>query len=282
MIIYKQYNQEQLNNQYNNRLHVPDFADYLERWDKRSIETRNRHAYISNIRYGDHSRECLDLFPSGKPNAKVLVFIHGGYWQMFDKTKFHFIADTFVPHGITTVLINYPLAPDATMDEMVASCRKALRWLHEHLNKYNADPQQVYLAGHSAGGHLAAMFMQKEWARGTQHFIKGVYAISGLYNLRPIQLSYLNKVLQMDEAMAIRNSPVELMPSTFCPLLIAVGEAETQEFKEQGHELFNKGKNNTVSIDLVELPGLNHFSILDSLVYENALLCKSLLKLIGI
>src|SRR5690349_3838644 len=119
MIIYKHYNQEQLDNQYNNRLQVPDFATYFERWDKLSAATREKHTYIKDLKYGDHSRESLDIFPSGKPNAKVLVFIHGGYWQLFDKTKFHFIASVFLRYNITTVLINYPLAPVAAMDEIV-------------------------------------------------------------------------------------------------------------------------------------------------------------------
>ena len=121
MIIYKQYSQEELDNQYNNRLQVPHFATYLERWDKLSEATRQKHAYVKDLQYGDHWRECLDIFPSGKRGSKVLVFIHGGYWQLFDKTKFHFIAAAFLPHHITTVIINYPLAPAAAMDEIVAS-----------------------------------------------------------------------------------------------------------------------------------------------------------------
>ena len=125
MTIYKQYNQEELDNQYNNRLHVPDFATWLERWDKWSEVARQKHAYVKDLQYGDHPRECLDIFPSGKEGSKVLLFIHGGYWQLFDKTTFHFIAAPFLPHHITTVVINYPLAPAAAMDEIVASCRKA-------------------------------------------------------------------------------------------------------------------------------------------------------------
>jgi arylformamidase len=279
MIIYKQYNQEQLDNQYNNRLHVPDFATYLERWDKLSEATRAKHAYIKDLQYGDHPRECLDIFPSGKPNAKVMVFIHGGYWQLFDKTKFHFIAEAFMSHHITTVLINYPLAPVATMNEIVASCHKAMLWLQQNIAAFNADPKGVYIAGHSAGAHLAAMLMSKQWADEMQHFIKGVCLLSGLFNLTPIQLSDRNEALHMDKEMAIKNSPVEFLPEQICPLLIAVGATETEEFKDQSKELYNTCKNKAVSIELIELQGLNHFSILDALVDENALLQKAIIKL---
>lgn len=281
MIIYKQYNQDQLDNQYNNRLHVPDFAAYIERWDKLSEATRTKYAFIKDLQYGDHPRERLDIFPSGKPNAKVLVFIHGGYWQLFDKTKFHFIAEAFLPQNITTVLINYPLAPAATMDEIVASCRKAMLWLQQNLAAFNADPTEVYIAGHSAGAHLAAMLLSKQRANEIQHFLKGICLLSGLFNLIPIQLSNRNEVLQMDKEMAIRNSSIELVAAQTCPLLLAAGAAETDEFKDQSREFYNHCKNKAASIELLELQGLNHFSILDALADEKTLLHTAMVKMIG-
>ena len=278
MIIYKQYNQEELDNQYNNRLQVPDFATYLERWDKLSEATRQKHEYVKDLQYGDRPEECLDIFPSGKPGSKVLVFIHCGYWQLFDKAKFHFVAEAFMPHNITTVVINYPLAPAATMDEIVASCRKAMRWLQQNSDAFNANPEQVYIAGHSAGAHLAAMLMNKEWAVETQHFVKGICLLSGLYNLIPVQLSYVNAVLQMDKETAVRNSPAELAAVQTCSLLVSAGGAETEEFKDQSRELYNHWKNK-MPVQLIELPGLNHFSILDALVDENTSLHKAMVKL---
>jgi len=208
-----------------------------------------------------------------------LVFIHGGYWQMFDKTTFHFIAEAFLLHNITTVLINYPLAPAANMDEIVASCRKAMLWLQQNIAAFNADPQHVYVVGHSAGAHLAAMLIEKEWAKKMQHFIKGICLISGLFDLIPIQLSYVNEVLQMDKEMAIRNSPIQLVSTQPCRLLVAVGTAETEEFKVQGRGLYTNWKGQATSIELLEIPGLNHYSIIDSLVDENKLLHAAIVKL---
>lgn len=280
MIIYKQYNKEQLDNQYNNRLHVPDFATYLQRWDTWSEATRQQHTYIKDLPYGDHPRECLDIFPSGKPNSKVLVFIHGGYWQLFDKTKFHFVAASFLPHHVTTVVINYPLAPAATMDEIVASCRKAVRWLQQNLAAYDANPQQIYIAGHSAGAHLATMLMSKEQAVEITPFVKGMCLISGLYNLVPVQLSYVNAVIGMDKETAERNSPVNLPAVQTCPLLVSAGSAETEAFKDQSSELYTRWKTKT-PVQLLQLPGVNHFSILDALVDENTLLHQAMMKMMN-
>jgi arylformamidase len=283
MAIYKHYNQEQLNRQYNNRLHVPDFETYFQRWEKLSRETVEKYPVIRDISYGDLSRECLDVFPSATGNSKTFVFIHGGYWQKFDKTNFHFIAKAFHSYGITTVLINYPLAPYATMDEIVASSRKAILWLQQNLAELNGDPHQMYIAGHSAGGHLAAMLMEKEWAQNnTVDFIRGVCTLSGIFNLEPIQLSNLNAVINMTEGTALRNSAVQLIPLDSCPLLLCVGTDETKEFKSQSRELYNKWKNKNSYTRLLQIPGINHYSIAETLLHQGSSVHLAMCKLMGI
>lgn len=282
MIIYKKYNQQELDLQYNNRFHVPDFENYLKTWEQLSRQAEKKFGVIKDIAYGDLSRECLDIFPSPNPGSKTLVFIHGGYWQRLDKSLFHFIAGSFVNYGITTVLINYPLAPAATMDQIVISCRNAVSWVHKNADQWNGDPNQIYIAGHSAGAHLASMLIAEEENQSKKNFIKGICAISGLYNLIPIQLSNINETLQMDKEMAIRNSPSLMTPVETCPLLVTVGADETTEFRDQSSELNNKWKNKISSIEFSEIPRLNHFSILDSFCDTNSLLHQSICNLIKI
>src|SRR4030095_15667937 len=149
MTVYKHYDQEQLNDQYNNRLHVPDYAEYFDRWEKLSTETEKEHTVLKNIFFGDYPRECLDIYPAAIPFAKTVIFIHGGYWHLLDKTLFHFLAAPFLKHDVTTVFINYPLAPKASMDFIVSSCRKAIRWLHDNAVRFNGNPSQLYVIGHS-------------------------------------------------------------------------------------------------------------------------------------
>ena len=115
MEVYKQYSQQQLDAQYNNRLHVPDFADYFERWEKLSRYAEKEHPVFKDIAYGSHPLECLDIFPAVNANAKTLVFIHGGYWHLLDKRLFHFLASAFLEKNVTTVLLNYPLALSTLM-----------------------------------------------------------------------------------------------------------------------------------------------------------------------
>ena len=122
MFAYKHYDQDLLDRQFNNRLRVPDFQEYFDRWELLSREVEEKIPVKKDLAYGDRPRERLDIFPSAQPQSKTLVFIHGGYWQMLDKAMFRFIADGFHSYNITIVLLTYPLAPDVSIDQMVLSC----------------------------------------------------------------------------------------------------------------------------------------------------------------
>jgi arylformamidase len=267
MLIYKQYDQAALDRQYNNRLQVPDFATHLDRWESLSRQTEKDYKVAVDISYGKLLRQKLDIYPSLHPRSRTLIFIHGGYWQKFDKANFQFIAKAFYTHNITTVIINYPLGPSAPVDEIVASCIDAVRWLYNNVEAYNGDPTQLYIAGHSAGAQLAAMVLATNWKQFdlAGDVIKGACVISGIFNLIPIRLSYLNQSLRMDTTAALRNSPVQLVPSVLCPLTIVVGSNETDEFLDQSRELYNCWKEN-IPAEIMELPGLNHFSILETVL----------------
>ena len=280
MTVYKNYNQEALNLQYNNRYHVPDFETHLQLWQRLSLQTEKELNIVKDISYGPSKRECLDIVPSAKSNSKVLVFIHGGYWQKFDKSNFHFIAKTFYSYEITTVIINYPLSPVATMNEIVSSCHAALTWVHNNIKTYNGDANNIFIAGHSAGAHLAAMLLLKENTE--MNFIKGICGFSGLYNLMPIQHSNINDGLGMNSEMASKNSPALNEPTTICPIVLACGSDETDEFIDQSKELQKNWQQKINSIKFIEIPGLNHFSILSAIIDTKGMLHQSICKLMRI
>jgi arylformamidase len=133
---------------------------------------------------------------------------------MNDKENFAFFAEGLLPLGINLAVIEYTLAPAARLDRIVSEVRRSVRWLAEHLGGYGADPSRLYVAGHSAGGHLTAMTMPLPEVRG------GI-AISGIYDLEPIRLNYLNEKLGLDVAEAERNSPVRHLPPAAGELVVA-------------------------------------------------------------
>jgi len=281
MLVYKHYDQSALDRQYNNRLHVPDFSTYLERWELLSRQTEKEFPVIKNLSYGSLPREQLDIYPSLQPSSKTLIFIHGGYWHKLGKEDFQFITGAFREYDVTTVLINYPLAPTVSMDQIVASCREAVRWISQNIAAYNGDPGQLYVAGYSAGGHLAAMLLATDWRHHNFNtdLIKGVCTISGLFNLIPILLSDINPVLDMDRETALRNSPVRQVPSTNCPLVIAVGGDETDEFLCQSSEIYDCWKE-IIPVEMIEIPGVNHYSIVETILEPESRLHLAMLHLL--
>jgi arylformamidase len=286
MFVYKQFDQESLDAQYNTRLQVPDYEDYFKKWESLSRETEQKLPVVKDIAYGSLQRERMDIYPSTQPQSKTLIFIHGGYWQLLDKSLFHFIANSFHSYGITTVLVTYPLAPEVSIDQIVLSCKKAITWLNNNISAYNGDPDQMYVAGHSAGAHLGAMLMATNWplfnTEVPANVLKGICAVSGLFNLIPIYHSYVNKVVNMDIETAKRNSPVNLQPVNSCPLLLAVGNAESAEFNDQAKELYTSWKAKGTDIQLLQLPGENHYSIAEAITDRQSPLHQALKQLMKI
>jgi len=275
MFVYKQYDQTALDRQYNTRLQVPEYAIHLQRWEDTSREAEKKFKPVHDIAYGDHERERLDIYPSSKKKAKTLVFIHGGYWQKFDKSLFQFVAEAFVSYECTVVLITYPLTPSVPLATIAASCQKAVRWVHANIHQYNGDPDELYVAGHSAGGHLAVMMM----CAGPAGMVKGVCAMSGLFDLKPIRLSEINEIVQLDEHAVSRNSPVDLKPVCRCPMVIAVGADESDEFIAQSEALYFSWQKHNVPMELLRLPAINHYSIVESFADINSLLHAAMLQL---
>jgi arylformamidase len=282
MFIYKNYDKKALDGQYNNRAGVLDFAEIVQQWEDRSEQVRRCAKLFQDVRYGRNGREQLDIFPAPRPGSPIQAFFHGGYWQAMDKRMAHFLVDGFSKLQVTTVFVNYPLAPQASLDEIVTSCRNAIVWLYYHVAEYGGDPKRIYVSGSSAGGHIVAMLMATNWKEFAedlpQDLIKGGCAISGLFDLTPIQLCYVNDNLGMDEATAQRNSPILLSPTCNSPLIISVGELESDEFHSQSREFSKVWSQKEIPITQLTLAQVNHFTILEQLTDKKAPLNQAILQ----
>jgi acetyl esterase/lipase len=142
------------------------------------------------------------------------------------KENFTFVATGPLMIGMNVARVGYTLAPAASMDEIVAEIGSALDWLTAELPALDGDPEKLLLSGWSAGAQLAAMNMHHP-------SVRGCLAISGIYDLEPMRHCYVNDKLGLDEAMALRNSPIRLQPSAKVPLAIVVGGAELPLMRQQ-------------------------------------------------
>ena len=200
-MLFRGMDRAQLDAAYNNSAAVENYAAIKLEWSRRSARVRDSRRGHLDLVYGSAPRQRLDLFLADDRGAATLAFIHGGYWQRNDKSEYSYIAEGPLAHGFNVAVVEYTLAPDARMDQIVGEVGLALGWLAAHLAEYGADPGLIYVSGHSAGGHLTAMTIGLG-------VVRGGLAVSGLYDLAPIRLSYLNAKLGLDASEARRNSPI--------------------------------------------------------------------------
>ena len=245
---------------------------YISDWVKRSETVSNAWSPRSNISYGSRPRQRLDVFPCGSTDAPTLLYIHGGYWQMGDKEAYGFIGDALLASGFNFVLVEYTLAPEVQMDDIVSEIYAAIDWVIEKISKYGGDPRRVFICGHSAGGHLTAMAMN-------DRRIAGGIAISGLFDLEPIRLNYLNQKLGLDEAEMLRNSPIRHIPAESSPLIVTVGLDELPELIRQSEDYYNAWQSQGHDGQYLPIPGHDHFSVLEELARADGLILKALKNL---
>ena len=245
---------------------------YISDWVKRSETVSNAWSPRSNISYGSRPRQRLDVFPCGSTDAPTLLYIHGGYWQMGDKEAYGFIGDALLASGFNFVLVEYTLAPEVQMDDIVSEIYSAIDWVIEKISKYGGDPRRVFICGHSAGGHLTAMAMN-------DRRIAGGIAISGLFDLEPIRLNYLNQKLGLDEAEMLRNSPIRHIPAESSPLIVTVGLDELPELIRQSEDYYNAWQSRGHDGQYLPIPGHDHFSVLEELARADGLILKALKNL---
>jgi arylformamidase len=273
---------ESLARQYNNRALVPDHPQYFARWGDASARTRSTMASRLDQRYGDMPGESIDLFPARKGDGTCMMFIHGGYWRSLDKRDFSFLAPAWVDAGVSLAVVNYDLCPKVTIDEIVRQMLRASRWLWQHAEDFGMDQDRLYISGHSAGGHLAAMMMAAVFpvfdANLPKDLWKGGLAISGVYDLRPLpQLEFLQQDLRLDEAAAERLSPAFIPPATRAPVMTAVGGDESGEFRRQNALLGERWR--SAFAGDIPMPGRNHFSVVDDLADQRSALFAGARKL---
>jgi arylformamidase len=269
---------------YNLRAAVPEHLTYFARYERESAALRAHWPGRLDLAYGPTSRQAIDLFLPRTRAAPLLVFIHGGYWQSRDRKDFSFVAGPLLERGAAVALLGYDLAPEVRMDAIVAEVRAGLAWLYRHAQAHGCDPARLHIAGHSAGGHLAAMALATDWRTIglPEDVIKGVCAISGVFDLEPIRLCYLNEVVGLDEGEARRNSPLHQALPGGCPVIVALGELETKAFHEHSRRFAAKLERDGWACQLLVQPGVDHFGIVMSMAETDAPLVQAIAQQMGL
>ncbi len=283
---------EWYNGMYNNRELVSQAGAHIEFWQQRSQEVL-RETSNSRVQafFGDGQFENLDIYPVVNASkhektqlAPVVVFIHGGYWRSLYKEDHAFLAPAINQLGACAVVLNYDLCPQVSVEQITMQMVKALAWVWAHIGEYGGDPTRIHLVGHSAGGHLTALLMNARWKKFNKalpkDLVKSGLSISGLHELESIRKTpFLNVSLKLDEASAVKLSPAWMPKPKRGQLYGVVGGLESEEFIRQCLLIQTSWGKKAVPIAKV-IEGLQHFSILESLLEPDSVVSKILKKMI--
>ena len=274
-----------LESEYDLRARHPEHVDVVARWRTASVLVRRIESSRRDVRYGDGDGETLDVYPTPRADAPVLVFIGGGYWRSHDKADYAFLAPAFTAAGALVVVPGYALCPAVGIEHIALQMTRAFAWVHRHAALYGGDPRRIVAVGHAAGAHLAAMLLDCRWKDVDPalppQLLAGALAISGVYDLEPLRHApFLQADLRLTPASVRRLSPA-FFPRPRKPLLVAVGLDESAEFRRQAALIRDQW--GPTAVPVVEtIPGVNHYTILHGLADPRARLHRMAVRLLGL
>jgi len=290
--MYRNFDSKTLAQEYSPSSCIDDIGIFIQQYIDQSQQAlklaQDNSKILTNLQYGGNKDEVLDLFlplESTKTKQKLQVYIHGGYWQELSKNESSFAATNFQQQGYHFAVLNYSLAPDATLSEIVEQNRNALIWLYQHADDYGYDKNEIYLSGSSAGAHLTMMMAMTNWSNYldvSDTIIKGICAVSGIYDLTPISQTYINDPLQLTKTEISTLSPLLLKTNNDylinCKIILAYGDNETKEFKRQTIAMKQFLVQNSLASTCSEIENRNHFNVILDLANADSWLSRQVLE----
>ena len=287
--VYRDYDAAALYAQYDNRAQLSEEA--LEAI-KANQNTRSAEYRVSavkkhlDVKYGNDSRERLDIYLPEADTPPMFAFMHGGYWQWNDKEGFDFLAKELNAHGAAFANIEYSLCPAVTLAELTNQCQRAIAHLWKNASAYGYDANKIIVSGHSAGGHLTAMMQSTDWpaidSALPSNVVAGGLPISGVYDVEPIRLTPLNEAVQLGPDDVAAMSPMFLPPLSSGETIIAFGGDEYDEFDRQAEDLAKLWAEQGAETSTLNMPGRDHFTALSALAEPDHDLFAAALKLLGL
>lgn len=249
-----------------------DTRAVLDRYALESQSVRALSGSTLDQSYGPHPRDVLEIFLPEETAATgpvpCVVFVHGGWWKGGCPQDRAMLAPAFTARGYGFASIGYPLAPEASLRDIVSSVKAGLAWLREHGPTYGLDMRNFLLVGNSAGGHLAAMLGAEACLRSlgiAPKNLKGLCLLSGLYDLAPLRETFADTWLRLDDDAIHDLSPVRSLPPATVPIFLGLGAREPSGFDLQRHLYADCLARAGHQFSLETIPGKNHFEVIEDI-----------------
>ena len=282
--VYRHYTKAELDRNFDQRGWARNAEEVIARYVARSRATRARLDHRRNVRYGPSADETLDIFYAPRSPAPVQVFVHGGAWRHFTKDDYSFVADSFVPAGIHTVVLSFANLPTVRLPDMLAQVRRGFAWVCRHAESFGGDPSRVYACAHSSGAHLTALALAADpAAQGLDDgCVQAATLLSGPYDMEPVMLSARSAYVRLTAYEVAALSPLAHADAIRCPIVIASADGDTDEFKRQSDAFAAAlGRAGRLAGRIV-LTGMNHFEGMEAFGDPDGPLTAAILNQMGV
>ena len=274
-----------------------NYQPFIQAYVDQSLRARERALDLGarwlDVRTGPEPAQRMDLCLPAQPPAAgtpLLVFIHGGYWQELSARDSLFSAAQCIERGVAFCAFDYTLAPAASVGQIVAECRQALRVLAQGAAQWGIDARRIVVAGSSAGAHLAAMCClpgagpSAELAGDQPPVARPCAAvlISGIYELQPLVGTSINDALGLTDDTARLQSPALQRLAGFPPTVVCWGQIETAAFKTQSQRFAAALQAAGTACRTLEVGARNHFDVALDLADASTTLGRQTFDLLGV
>jgi arylformamidase len=285
--VWLDMDQAELDAAYNQAVYAPNVAEVLQRYADRSEAARAVVGEPLRFAYGDSAIEGLDVYPTGKPDAPIAIFIHGGAWRSGRARDYGFPAELFVRAGAHLVVPDFAAVQDVdgNLMTMADQVRRAVAWVYRNAQRFGGNPQRIHVLGHSSGAHLAGVVLTTDWAGGyglPADLVKGGLCCSGIFDLKPPRLSARSSYVRFTDEIEEALSPQRHLGLLNAPLLVAYGPLETPEFQRQSRDFAAAVAGAGKPVRLLVAEGRNHFEVIESLALADGMLGAAVLAQMGL
>ena len=284
--VWLDMDQKALDDAYDQAVYAPNSEQIARRRTVNSAEARAR-LKPQRLAYGPTPHEMLDLYVADRPDAPVMVFIHGGAWRAGSAKDNAEAADLFVNAGAHYVVLDFINVIEAggSLFPMVEQVRRGIAWVYTNAKSFGGDPNRLYVSGRSSGSHLGGVVLITDWQKDfglPRAVVKGALLSSGMYDLKPVRLSKRGAYVKFTDAMEEQLSTQRHLDRIDCPVVLAHGTCETPEFQRQTREFAAALRAAGKVVKLIVGEGYNHFEIPETMANPYGLLGRAVLELMGL
>jgi arylformamidase len=268
--VFMDYDQLELDAAYDQSYYEPLDVQTYARLVSNSEAVRARIGAPRQVAYGPTEIEKLDIFRTDRPKAPIFVFIHGGNWFRQTAFNFGYAAEMFVKAGAHYVVPDFASVKDVGGDlgVMAVQVRRAVAWVYKNAATFDADPDRIYIGGHSSGGHLCGVTLVTDWERDfgiPATVVKGGLCMSGMYELTPVRLSWRRSYVNFTDAMVDAMSSQRHLDKLNAPVVVSYGSLETPDFQRQSRDFATAVKAAGKPVQLIAALNYTHSANCESL-----------------